>query len=191
MKFKILILSHKFFPDIGGIESNSEVLAYAFTELGHEVKVITWSQGGKEKYFPFAIIRNPTLKILLSCHKWASVVFENNPSLKLSWPSLLINRPLVIALNTWVTRIDGNIAFLDKIKLSWLRRAQGVIAVSNAVREKCFKGATVINNPYRSSSFKTINSIVRNLDFVFLGRLVSDKGANLAIEAVNTLQKRY
>lgn len=35
---KILFLSHKFYPDIGGIEVNSEILATAFHKAGHEGK---------------------------------------------------------------------------------------------------------------------------------------------------------
>ena len=118
---KILLFSHKFFPDIGGIESNSEILANCFFSAGHEVCVVTWSDDSSATFFPFKIIRNPNRKQLFQVHKWADVVFENNPCLRMAWPNIFFNRPSVIALNTWLTRIDGKIGFQDRIKLFFFK----------------------------------------------------------------------
>jgi len=40
---KILFISHAFYPEIGGIEVNSEIIANQFTALGAQVKVVTWT----------------------------------------------------------------------------------------------------------------------------------------------------
>ena len=48
----------------------------------------------------------------------------------------------------------------------------------------------VIKNPYRDTLFKIDENIVRDKDFVFLGRLVSDKGPDLAITALYELNKK-
>src|SRR4051812_33559136 len=109
MPLKILFLSHKFYPDIGGIEINSEILAYAFSEAGHDVHLLTWSTDSTTKVFPFVVMRNPGKRALFQEHAWADIVFENNPCLRLAWPALLFGRPSVIALNTWVSRSDGKI----------------------------------------------------------------------------------
>ena len=194
---KILFLSHKFYPDVGGIEVNSEILANYFVKFGAEVHLLNWSQAGtSNKDFPFKVIRNPNMSELFREHKWADIVFENNPSLKLSWPLLLTAKPHVVALRTWISRMDGTLAFQDKLKLQWIKRADAAIAVSEKVKELTFNDAIVIGNPYREYLFRNLE-LNRDKDFVFLGRLVSDKGADMAIDLLRMLyesnlqQKKY
>lgn len=186
---KILFLSHKFYPDVGGIEVNSEILTTYFIKFGAEVRLLTWSESdASSKFFPFKVIRNPGKIELFKQHKWADVVFENNPSLKLSWPLLLSRKLHVVALRTWISRMDGTLAIQDKFKLQWVKRADAVIAVSAKVKELTFNDAIVIGNPYREDLFKDL-SLNRERDFVFLGRLVSDKGADMTIDMLKLLAK--
>jgi glycosyltransferase involved in cell wall biosynthesis len=187
---KILILSNNFFPDIGGIESNSEILGASFTKLGHEVHLLTWTSYDGNVDFPFKIVRNPPFIQLFRSHLWADVILENNPCLRLAWPNLFVKKPSVVVLNTWVSRVNGAIAFQDKLKLRWLKRAGHVIAVSKAIQDTCFKDAIVVGNPYRQGSFYKKENIKASKDFVFLGRLVSDKGASLAIKAIHDFNER-
>ncbi|HEX8504895.1 MAG TPA: glycosyltransferase family 4 protein [Hymenobacter sp.] len=178
MPLKILLLSHRFHPDIGGIEVNSEIYAHAFTAAGHEVRVVTWSASLEEDAFPFVVVRNPSKRTLFREHAWADVIFENNPCIRLGWPGLFFGRPRVISLNT---EYHNNAAGL--VKRAWLKRAAAVISVSEAVRRKCWPGASVISNPYRSKEFRVLPEVRRTDDFVFLGRLVSQKGADQAVLA--------
>ncbi len=184
---KILILSHGFNPDVGGIETNAEILAAGFTEYGGDVHVLTWTKQESKNKFPFTVIRNPGIKTIFKEHRWADVVLENYPCLRLSLPYFFINMPLVIALNTWVNRLTGNKGLRDKLKALWLRRADTVIAVSDAVRRKEWQRAVVIENPYNDRLFKINPCIQKTRRFVFLGRLVSDKGADQAIQALSAL----
>lgn len=184
---KILFLSHNFLPFIGGIEVISEMLCRSFTEAGHEVRLLTWSDNPDNTTLPFAVVRRPGYLRLLREHAWAELIFENNPCLRLSWPSLFFNRPSVIALHTWISRANGRTGIQDYLKLKWLKRAHKVIAVSNALRNACFPTAAVIGNPYRSDVFRIMPDVKRDNDFIFLGRLVGDKGVDLAIKAVHQL----
>lgn len=181
------MLSHWFYPEVGGIETNSEILAAAFCNYNSEVHLVTWTKQEGSRSFPFVIIRNPSIKRLLQEHRWADVVFENNPTLKLSWPNFFIRKPLVIALNTWVIRLNGRIGLRDKLKKLWFARAKSVIAVSNAVRKTEWENAVIIENAYNNHLFKLQPDSKRTIKFVFLGRLVSDKGAELAIQAIYRL----
>jgi glycosyltransferase involved in cell wall biosynthesis len=95
----------------------------------------------------------------------------------------------VVALRTWISRSSGEISWQDKLKFLWLRNANAVIAVSEEVRKLTWPSATVIGNPYRHQLFIKINGVARNIPFVFLGRLVSDKGADLAIKAFQNIVK--
>ena len=180
---RILFLSHSFFPAVGGIETVSEFLANSFSEAGHDVRLLTWTTGGNDTRFIFNVLRNPNLIECFQSHVWADIVFENNPSLRLSWPNIFFKRPYVVALHTWLSRVSGTLAWQDNLKKMYLRGAYKVIACSNALREQSWPPAIVIGNSYKQELFRVIPEVKRTKDFVFLGRLVSDKGAKLAILA--------
>jgi glycosyltransferase involved in cell wall biosynthesis len=189
---KVLLLTHKFYPDLGGTEANAEFLAKAFHNYGAEVHLLTWTQQSGTEVFPYKVVRNPGIKQLLTEHSWADVVFENSPVLRMSWPAVFFRKPLVVSLNTWLSNEDGSKSIAARTKYLWLRKASNVIAVSNAIRQKCWPDAVVIENAYNDELFvQTIANDSKPKSFVFLGRLVSDKGADLAIEAIARLYKEY
>ena len=185
---KILFLSHRFYPDIGGIEIISELLAENFVKAGYEVHLMTWSTDTTNKIFPYKVIRNPSTRTLLKEHRWADIVFENNPCVQLGWPKLIFRKPSVITLQTWISRTNGIVNWKDKLKINlWLRNAKKVVAVSQRVADKTWSDSTIIGNPYRQENFKILTNIERDRNFIFVGRLVSDKGAELAIRAVKKI----
>ncbi len=189
---RVLLLSHNFDPFIGGIEVTSEVLAKAFVNAGYEVRLMTWTREPSTEIYSFKIIRNPSLWRIIKEHKWADLVFENNPCVRLAWPGIFIKRPSVVVLHTWISRSDGTFGLKEKIKKKWwLERAQKVIAVSSALKEKSYNDALMLGNFYRENQFRIIEGIQRDKSYVFLGRLVKDKGAELAIRAINELKKQY
>lgn len=182
---KILFLSHVFSPAIGGIEASSEFLASAFANEGYEVRLMTMT-AGESPPLPYLVIRQPSIAEMLKQHAWADIVYENNPCLRLGWPKLFWNKPSIITLHTWIGRIDGTTAMVDKMKFRWLARAKKVIAVSKALQQRCCPAAIIIGNSYDEELFNR-RPVARKKDFVFLGRLVSDKGVELAIRAFNDI----
>lgn len=185
----ILILSHKFYPNLGGIESISEMLADEFIKAGRQVRVVTWTIDLTQKNFAFKVIRNPGIRQLFQQYRWADIVLENNPCLRLAWPNFFIQKPRITGLQTWISRVDNRISNIDRIKRIYLSFAITVIACSDSLRKKSYENAIVIGNPYNHISFKNKPDIVRDKAFVFLGRLVSDKGADLAIKALSKLNQ--
>jgi glycosyltransferase involved in cell wall biosynthesis len=188
---KILFLSHGFYPHIGGVEVNSEILAGCFFGAGHDVRLVTWTEEGGDKSFPYEVIRNPGKLELFRHHFWADLVFENNPVLKLAWPAFFLGKICVVALRTWMERDGGSLGWQDKLKIKWLSRARGVVAVSKVLRDAYWKQAVVIGNPYRNHLFRRLEGVMPTQDFVFLGRLVNDKGADMAIEAIARLSSPF
>lgn len=184
---KILFTSHRFNPDIGGIEVNSEILARFFCSRGHHVKLVTQSIGKSTSRFPCSVIRRPSACQLIRLYLWADIVYQNNVELGTLWPGLFIPRPIVISVRTWIRGHKGRVRWIDKIKKLALRRADAVIAISNAIRKDSFLASVVIGNPYRSTLFRIIPEISRQNSVVFLGRLVSDKGAELLVKAYSLL----
>lgn len=187
-KLKILFLSHRFYPAIGGIESISDMLATEFTKAGHDVKLLTWSPDDTNKNFEFEVIRKPNLTALFRGHAWADIVFENNPCLRMTWMSVFFKKKTIIALQTWINRPNsGAISWQDLSKFFFLKRALGIVACSNALKQKYSPSSFVIGNPYKEEVFKQLPGVEKTVDFVFLGRLVSDKGADLVIQALHQL----
>lgn len=188
---KILFITHKFYPDLGGTEANAEFLAGAFHDKGAIVHLLTWTKESGTKEFPYRIVRNPGLLQVISEHAWADVVFENSPVLRLSWPAAFFNKRLVVVLNTWLGNEDGSKSLQARLKYAWLKKATKVITVSDALRKKCWPEATVVENAYNDKLFVKNNTAPqRTKRFVFLGRVVSDKGADMAIEAIDKLKKQ-
>jgi glycosyltransferase involved in cell wall biosynthesis len=158
-------------------------LANAFVAAGHEVRLMTMTRTEGED-FPYPVIRTTSPVEMLQQHAWADVVFENNPCLRLSWAKLLFGKPSLVVLHTWINRLDGSIGFVDRVKFRWLGRANKVVAISEALRQRCWPKATIIHNSYNEKLFRVRSQASeRGNDFVFLGRLVSDKGAQLAVQA--------
>lgn len=185
---KILFLSHYFLPKIGGIEIISEILAKAFVKAGHTVRVLTWTEDPAETQYPFEVIRQPSMSTIINQNAWADIIFENNPCIRLGWPSFLAGKPTIVVLHTWITNSQNGNSFLASLKKNiYLKRHTKVVAVSKAIAKKEFRHSEIVENPYRQDDFKIIPGISRDKDFIFLGRLVSDKGADLAIRAFKML----
>nr|WP_293834708.1 glycosyltransferase family 4 protein [uncultured Arsenicibacter sp.] len=183
----ILLFSHRFSPDIGGIESISEMFALEFIKAGHTVRVITWTTNSKRDTYLYSVVRKPSFSNLLRQFWWADVVVENNPCTRLSWPNQLFGKPSVISLQTWPSWQGERLSFSQRLKRAWLNRADRLIACSDAIRHGGFSKAEVIPNPYDYANFRRYPEIMTTHDFAFLGRLVSDKGADLAIQALTKL----
>lgn len=184
---KILIYSPLFYPSIGGIETTLSILAHEFVERGHEVKVVSHVPAKDSKTFPFEIIRNPGWQKLLKLAQWCDLYFQGCVSLKGIWPLLMIRRPLVVTHQTWYCRSDGSIGLQDYLK-RYLTQFSTNISASLALTKQLRGSSTVIHNPYREEIFYKMPEIPRDKDLVFLGRLVSDKGVHLLLDALANLK---
>jgi glycogen(starch) synthase len=182
---KILLGSHHFFPSTGGIETASNLLAREFVALGHEVRILTQTEGNGD--FPFPVVRRPGLSELLGLVRWCDVFLQNNISLRTLWPLLFVGRPLFITHQTWITDPDGNIAWQHRLKRFVLRYATS-FAISRAVADRLPGPSILVGNPYNDEVFKDVPSEPRARELIFVGRLVSDKGADLLLEAMALLE---
>lgn len=183
----ILLFSHAFYPNIGGIESISLMLANDFEKRQDvTVTVVTRTKEVGNKTFPFQVVRNPSFNEIINLLKWCDVVFENNPCFGMSWPNLIIRKPNVVGLQTWITAPKEKKTFQNRLKRSFLSHYNTVIACSNKIKNFTFDNAVVIGNPYDSNNFYP-HKVIKNYDFVFVGRLVSDKGADMCVELLEQL----
>jgi glycosyltransferase involved in cell wall biosynthesis len=184
---KILLGSHHFLPSTGGIETASNLLAREFVALGHEVRVITQTEGGG--VFPFPVIRQPGPSALWSEVRWCDVFLQNNISLRTLWPLLFLRRPLFITHQTWIANSDDSIGWRHRLKQLVLRRATS-LAISQAIAERLSTPSIEVGNPYDDEVFTNSPAGPRPKELIFVGRLVSDKGANLLLEAMAMLDPK-
>jgi glycosyltransferase involved in cell wall biosynthesis len=184
---RILLGSHHFFPSTGGIETASNLLAGEFVALGHEVRLVTQTAGNGD--FPFAVIRRPGVFELLRHVRWCDVFLQNNISLRTLWPLLFVRRPLFIAHQTWITNPDGGVGWQHRLKRFVLGYATS-LAISRAVADQFPVPSIQVGNPYDDKIFKEAPPELRTKELIFVGRLVSDKGTNLLLEAMALLEAK-
>lgn len=181
----ILFCSVPFRPSIGGIETVSALLAERFQRSGHRVVLVTQTASGVPDTDDFEVVRRPSAPRLFALVRWADVVFHNNISLRFAWPQVLLRRPWVVAHHTWIpTR--GLAARLKR----WVLPQACHIAVSQAVADSLPVPCAVVPNPYAYDVFARIGGLTRERELVFVGRLVSDKGVDLLLEALALLVQR-
>jgi glycogen(starch) synthase len=181
----ILLCSVPFRPSVGGIETVSALLAERFARAGHRVTLVTHTHSLDHDADAFEVVRRPSALRLLSLVRWADVVFHNNISLRLAWPLLLMSRPWVVAHHTWIPATG----LAARVKRRLLRFAHN-IAVSRAVAASLPVGCEVIGNPYADDVFHALQGRARNVDMLFVGRLVSDKGLSVLLAALGELALR-
>ena len=181
---KILLCSVPFRPSVGGIETISALLAERFHAAGHRVVLVTRTDSATAETDAFEVVRRPSVRRLFALLRWADVVFHNNISLRFAWPMLFCHRPWVVAHHTWIAKA-GLAARVKRLVLRLGRH----IAVSQAVARSLPVPCVVVPNPYADDLFVRHEGAPRRGQLVFVGRLVSDKGVDVLLEALALLAK--
>lgn len=184
---KILIYSPTFFPNIGGLELVVSILAHEFVRSGHEVKLVSTTPATQGGTFPFEVIRRPSPVRLLHLTRWCDLFFQANVSLKGIWPLLLFPRPYVVTHQGWYARLDDSMDWRGRLKFFATRFAHNISA-SHAVADHVPSPSSIIPNPYLEDVFFMRKEVAREKDLIFLGRLVSDKGVDLLLNALARLK---
>ncbi|MFL6590247.1 MAG: glycosyltransferase family 4 protein [Chthoniobacterales bacterium] len=184
---KILLGSHHFFPSTGGIETVTNLLGREFVERGHEVRVVTETAG--DGTFPFHVVRQPGPFGLIREIQWCDLFLQNNISLRTLWPLLFIHRPVFVIHQTWITAADGRVRWEHRLKRFVLRYTTS-FAISRAIADHVPRKTILIGNPYDDKTFTADPQVSRDNELIFVGRLVSDKGADLLLEALSLLNSK-
>lgn len=184
---KILVYSPAFYPNVGGLENVTMILCKEFVKAGHIVKVITSTKSEENEIIEFEIIRNPNFFRIIRELKWCDIFYQPNVSLKGLLPWIIIRKPVVFSHNGWYTRRNGKIGLRDKLKFFFMGCGNN-ISVSTAVAEHIKIKSTIIPNPYDENIFNCDLQIDKTKNLVFVGRLVSDKGADVLLKAISKLR---
>lgn len=185
---KILIYSPTFYPNIGGIETIVAALATEFNQQGHIVKLVSLTPNTDAEKFPFEVIRRPKTRNLIKLMRWCDVYFQGCISLKGILPLLVVPKPYVASHQTWYRRASGRKSWQDYLKKLVSLFATNV-SISHAIAGDLPVKSSVIPNSYRADTFQLLPEIKRDRELVFLGRLVSDKGVDLLLQALANLNE--
>lgn len=186
---RILIYSPAFAPMIGGIERVMETLATEFKAAGDDVCVVCMAADPTHQSFPYRVVRRPSLLELIRLFRWADVVMHANISLKGLLPFLAVRRPWVATHHGWYWVLGKPKSWQARLKL-WASCFATNIACSRAVAEHVGGRCQVIPNPYEETIFRRWPDVAQDHDIIFVGRLVSDKGVDLLVQALGLLKQK-
>ena len=187
----ICIFSRAFYPAVGGLERIAQILATEATRFGHEVEVVTDTPAlsdADDQQFPFTITRTSEYQARLSAFKRADAVLFMNVSLHGMRAAVSAGTPVIFS-HHGIYRgrgLVGKLLELLKRQLTWFYPN---ISVSQFVAHNIPAKSVVIPNAYDTDLFQQPTRTARDRDFVFCGRLVSDKGADMCVRAFSTVWK--
>lgn len=164
----------------------SELIASGLASRGHQVQVVVARaavQDARLRGVPVHV--RPSPRTLLGLHRWADVVLHSNICLRQIWPAWLLRKPLIVVLHTHIGP-SGLRHITASVKRLAIRRSVSV-AVSESVAAAFPSVDHVIHNAYREDVYHLRVPPSRTGDLVFVGRLVSEKGVDLLLEAVSIL----
>ena len=188
---KILIYSSVFYPAIGGIENHTLFLAKEFVRAGHEVKVVTEQpQTGSTPLENIEIFHSADKLSQIRLFMWSDIFYMPNITLKGIW--LLFFNPLkrwMISHNDF--HLMESLGLKTRLKSLVIRKATTNISVSRSVAKALPAPSTVIYNCYNDELFKLYADEQRTRDFVFVGRLVTQKGCDMLIDACTRLRQPF
>lgn len=188
----ILLASRVFYPSVGGMETVAMQLAEAWIDQGHTVQIVTQTPLGKaSKINKLCLHRNPSLLKWKKLLTNVDVFVQSGISLKSLPLGLLARKPIVFIHHGMLPVSLDSVGARILLK-RWATYLGYSVAVSRAVANDIpSPNKTVIHNPFRPD-FKIKKQITNNeFNLLFVGRLVSEKGVDIALRALARLPSKF
>ncbi len=185
---KILLVSRAFYPSIGGIEVMTAELAQAWSRRGHDVRVLTRTSLGRHRELQSIRVERHTNPLhALPLLDWSDVVVHNGFSLRALLPHALVPRRYLV-IHQQTLPHPSQVGWVRSVAKKLMTRHGLQVGISKAVVSTLPRGAVQIPNAFRSCFRRNLPAVRSGL--VFVGRLVSDKGADVLISALHELKMR-
>lgn len=182
---RLLIYTPAFYPNTGGLETINMIICEQLSQNGFDVTLITpqYNPRNDDSKFDYKVVRDTSYKSLWHWYKWCDVYVHSVLSLNGIWPLLIWPKTWVAIHHTCYFHVwDGKPTFISRLKKFASKFAKNIAVSHTVAHDLGLHNATVIHNAYNSSLFTNTNTTNRK-DFIYVGRLVSEKGINLLIEA--------
>ena len=188
---QILLESRVFYPSVGGMETVARQLAEAWTRKGHTVQVVTQTPLGEAPPLTdLPVHRQPSLREWVWLLSEANLFVQSGISLKTLPLGWFTQTPMVVIHHNMFPLEQTTVGFRNGIKRLAARLVPN-IAVSTAVANDLPDArTTVICNPFEPH-FSASEENVEAHRLLFVGRLVSVKGVDVALRALAHLDPRY
>lgn len=173
-----------FLPFVGGLEIVSDMVAHALAAAGHDVTVLTLENGPAMPERGYRLVRRPGFGTALRVLRAADVVVMQNVGLKMLPPVLLSGTPLVV----WHHSELGDGVDRHAMRKRWVMRhlVAANLGCSDYVTANLpdDRPRATLCSPYDPERMFEEPGVVRDGELVMLGRLVSDKGFDVALRAL-------
>lgn len=182
---RIVIFTPWFYPHIGGVETVTDLLAYGLSQRNEVVVVTSYPSGGLERNWPFSVVRRASWREKWRVVRSADVILMFGSSLRFIGFPLLARKPVVVNHYTWFPWRQRPLI----CALQWLACLLVTnVAPSRVIAQNIGLRTRVMPNPFDDSTFRAYADTVRTHDLVFLGRLVSEKGVDILLNALASLR---
>jgi glycogen synthase len=185
---KILLMSYAYPPSTGGIETFTRLMREAIVARGHEVRVVTEVAATMPEDVEHRVLRRPNGAALNEAIDWADVCAVCGLSLHYQIPVLLRGKPLTITHQVWQESQDGAVSARNRLRLFCCRFGLN-IAVNRTLAHDLGMPALTIPNPLPGEIDLGPPIAERPRDVVFLGRLVSEKGVPVLLDAIGLMRQ--
>tara|TARA_A100001015_G_C15036652_1_gene736726 strand:- start:2219 stop:3262 length:1044 start_codon:yes stop_codon:yes gene_type:complete len=189
---KICIYTSSFYPIIGGIENFVYLLGKEFVKLGAKVTVLTDTKKKTKNNFPFTLIRTNSFLSKIKVFKENEIILCNNFSFKVI-PAAILSKKKIFVVHHSAYHMNGCSFFSREFFISYIKTRLCFlfknISVSKFVSNSIPVKNKIIPNVYNNNLIKRINK-KKKKDFVFCGRLVSDKGTSILLKAFSKVVKK-
>lgn len=186
----VVVFSRPFYPSLGGLERVAELISKHLSFAGHDVVVVTdviepWRG---ESVFPFKVKRTQSWQERWKTFRRADRILSMNFSLPAFLIATLLGKRLYVHHGITYHEIGRRrvIQVLKKFCIIFCIN----IAPSRYVASKTWGPCQVIPNPYDDQLF-TPGTSDFEFEFIFCGRLLVEKGADIAIRALPNVLRRY
>lgn len=167
----------------------TDLLVREWLQAGHQVKVGSTSRELPEG-FPYPVFASPDWLTLARQMAWADVVVHQIFSLKGAWPVLLRGKPWVVGHHVWLgDPVTGPRNWRERCKFRLLTRARN-LAPSRAIARALPGAVEVVGNPYHPQWYRLRPEIRRDGDFLWVGRMIPDKGLMDLLRAMEKLHEK-
>lgn len=188
----ICIFSRAFYPAVGGLERIAQILATEFSAAGHAVEVVTDTAAvslSDDGQFPFRIARTRRYRERVRVFARSDVLLSMNISLHGLVAALPAGIPVVATHQSCYEAKGLRSLVLENLKRFAMHFVTNISCSSYVANQFKAKSAA-IPNAYDAHLFvQPATPFDRDRDFVFCGRLVSDKGADVCVRAFANVLK--